>query len=52
MTCHLPLDEKTAIEVEQRKKEFISNTITNEVIEKMVEEKVRQILAERNQDSM
>lgn len=52
MTCHLPLDEKTAIEIEQRKKEFISTTITNEIIEKMVEEKVRQILAERNQDNV
>jgi integrase len=51
MTCHLPLDEKTAIEIEERKKEFISTTITNEIIEKMVEEKVRQILAERNQDN-
>jgi len=49
--CRLPLDEKTAIEIEQRKKEFISATITSEIIEKMVEEKVRQILAERNQDS-
>lgn len=52
MTCHLPLDEKTAVEIEQRKKEFISTTITNEIIEKMVEEKVRQILSERNQDSV
>jgi hypothetical protein len=51
MTCHLPLDEKTAIEFEQRKKEFISTTITSEIVEKMVEEKVRQILAERNQDN-
>lgn len=51
MTCHLPLDEKTAVEIEQRKKEFISTTITNEIIEKMVEEKVRQILSERNQDN-
>ena len=48
--CRLPLDEKTAIEIEQRKKEFISTTITSEIIEKMVEEKVRQMLAERNQD--
>jgi integrase/recombinase XerD len=47
MTCHLPLDEKTAVEIEQRKKEFISTTITNEIIEKMVEEKVRQILSEK-----
>jgi len=52
MTCHLPLDEKTAIEIEQKKKEFISTTITNEIIEKMVEEKVRQILTERNQDNV
>jgi site-specific recombinase XerD len=52
ITCRLPLDEKTAIEVEQRKKEFISTTITNEIIEKMVEEKVRLILAERNQESV
>lgn len=52
ITCRLPLDEKTAIEIERRKKEFISTTITNEIIEKMVEEKVRQILAERNQDSV
>jgi integrase len=52
MTCHLPLDEKTAIEIEQKKREFISTTITNEIIERMVEEKVRQILAERYQDSV
>jgi site-specific recombinase XerD len=52
ITCRLPLDEKTALEVEQRKKEFISTTITNEIIEKMVEEKVRLILAERNQESV
>jgi integrase/recombinase XerD len=52
ITCRLPLDEKTAMEIEQRKKEFISTTITNEIIEKMVEEKVRQILAERHQDSV
>jgi site-specific recombinase XerD len=52
ITCRLPLDEKTAIEIEQKKKEFISTTITNEIIEKMVEEKVRLILAERNQESV
>jgi len=52
MRCRLPLDEKTAMEIEQKRKEFISTTITNEIIEKMIEEKVRQILAERNQDSV
>jgi integrase/recombinase XerD len=51
-TCHLPLDEKTAIEIEQKKKEFLLTTITNEIVEKMVEQKVRQILAERNQDNV
>lgn len=52
MRCRLPLDEKTAVEIEKKKKEFISTMITNEIIEKMIEEKVRQILAERNQDNV
>jgi integrase len=52
MRCRCPLDEKTAMEIEQKKKEFISTTITKEIIEKMVEEKVRQILAERYQDNV
>lgn len=43
-TCGLPLDVKTAIELEKRKKEFIANTINPEIIEKMIGEKVRQIL--------
>lgn len=50
--CRLPLDEKTAIEIEQKKKEFVSTTFTEEIIEKMVKEKVRQILAERYQISV
>jgi len=52
MRCRLPLDEKTAMEIEQKKREFISTTITNDIIEKMVEEKIRQILAERDQDNV
>jgi site-specific recombinase XerD len=49
LRCRLPLDEKTAIELEKRKKEFFSNIITPEIIEKMVEEKVRHILKTRLQ---
>ena len=42
--CMLPLDEKTAIELEKRKKEFLANVVTPEIIERMIEEKVKQIL--------
>lgn len=34
------LDEKTAIELEKRKREFISRVITPEIIENMIEEKL------------
>lgn len=44
LRCRLPLDAKTAIEFGKRKKEFMATVITPEVIEKMIEEKVRQIL--------
>lgn len=46
-TCGLPLDLKTAMELEKRKKEFIKTVITPEVIEKMIEEKVKQIIEKR-----
>ncbi len=42
--CRLPLDERTAVELEKRKKEFLTNVISPEIIEKMIEEKVKQIL--------
>lgn len=44
--CRLPLDEKTALELEKRKKEFTS-IMTPDIIEKMIEEKVRQMLKSR-----
>lgn len=44
LRCRLPLDEKTAIELEKRKKEFMRQVMTPEIIEKMIEEKVREIL--------
>ncbi len=44
--CRLPLDEKVAMELEKRKAEFIS-IMTPEIIERMIEEKVRQILESR-----
>ena len=46
--CGLPLDERVAMEMERREREFISKFITVEMIEKMVEEKVRQILMEKS----
>jgi hypothetical protein len=51
MKCRLPLDEKTAIEIEQKNREFVSTTFTAEIIEKIVEEKVKRILIERHQIS-
>jgi len=44
LRCRLPLDEKSAIELEKRKKNFFASVITPEIIEKMIEEKVRLIL--------
>jgi len=41
--CGLPLDQKVAMEIEEKEKEFL-NLITPEIIEKMIEEKVKQIL--------
>jgi site-specific recombinase XerD len=49
LRCRLPLDEKTAIEFEKRKREFIAGVITPEIIEKMIEERVRQILKEKKE---
>lgn len=44
--CRLALDEKTALELEKRKKEFTS-IMTPGIIEKMIEEKVREMLKSR-----
>lgn len=42
--CRLPLDERIAMELEKRRKAFLSNIVTPEIMEKMIEEKIRQIL--------
>lgn len=44
--CRLPLDEKAALELEKRKRELTS-LMTPEIIEKMIEEKVKQMLKSR-----
>ena len=42
--CGLALDAKTAIEMDEKRKEFVRGTITPEIIDKMVEEKVKEKL--------
>jgi ribosomal protein L40E len=44
LRCRLPLNEKAAIELEKRKKDFLYNVITPDLVEDMIEKRVKQIL--------
>lgn len=43
--CRLPLDEKTAIEVEKKEKSFLNQYVTSQMVEDMVQKKVEEMLA-------
>jgi site-specific recombinase XerD len=45
--CMLPLDPKTAMEIKDKEKEFLT-LLTPEMVEKMIERKVRQIIKKLN----